>query len=125
MKSITINQQDKVEQTKIEMIDFYDEATEDYEFWSKDLNMHFGYYSPFKNSVFARKTMLNEMNNQVLKRINIPKDKSNLIDLGCGVGGTMSFALKKNKNVSAFGVTLSSFQVKKATHYLKAKKELF
>mgnify|MGYP001361862558 CR=1 FL=1 len=37
--------------------------------------------------------MLNEMNNQVLKRLNIPKDKSNLIDLGCGVGGTMRFAL--------------------------------
>lgn len=25
-------------------VDLYNEATEDYEFWSKDFNMHFGYY---------------------------------------------------------------------------------
>ena len=121
MKSITLNHQEKVEKTKIEMIDFYNEATEDYEFWSKDLNMHFGYYSPFKNSPFARNTMLNEMNNQVLKRLNIPKDKSNLIDLGCGVGGTMRYALKNNKNLTTFGVTLSSFQVEKGNSLLKNK----
>ena len=48
MKSITLNHQEKVETTKIEMIDFYNEATVDYEFWSKDLNMHFGYYKPLK-----------------------------------------------------------------------------
>jgi len=122
MKSITLNHQEKVETTKIEMIDFYDEATVDYEFWSKDLNMHFGYYKPLKNSLFSRNTMLNEMNNQVLKRLNISKDKSNLIDLGCGVGGTMRYALKKYKNLSAFGVTLSEFQVKTGNKLLKNKR---
>ena len=43
MKSITLNHTDNIEQTKIEMIDFYNEATEDYKFWSKDLNMHLHY----------------------------------------------------------------------------------
>ncbi|WP_290702117.1 methyltransferase domain-containing protein [Lacinutrix sp.] len=123
MKSITLKRTEKVENIKIEMIDFYNEATEDYEFWSKDLNMHFGYYSPFKNNPFARNTMLNEMNNQVLKRLNISsEDKSNLIDLGCGVGGTMRYALKKYKNLSAVGVTLSNFQVEKGNELLKGKK---
>lgn len=122
MKVITLNHLEKGEQTKIEMIDFYDGATEDYEFWSKDLNMHFGYFIPFKNSPFARNTMLNEMNNQVLKRLNITKKKSNLIDLGCGVGGTMRYALKKHNNLTAFGVTLSSFQVDKGNSLLKDKK---
>ena len=113
MKSITINHSEKSEQTKIEMIDFYNKTTEDYAFWSKDLNMHFGYYIPFKNSLFSRNTMLNEMNNQVLKRLQIPKQKTNLLDLGCGAGGTMRYALKKHKNITAFGITLSDFQVKK------------
>ena len=31
---------------KENLIDFYNEATEDYEFWSRDFNMHFGYYTP-------------------------------------------------------------------------------
>lgn len=122
MKSNTLSLTQKVEQTKIEMIDFYNEATEDYEFWSKDLNMLFGYFIPFKNSLFSRDTMLNEMNNQVLKRLNISFQKSSLIDLGCGVGGTIRYALKKYKNLSAFGVTLSSFQVQKGNALLKGKK---
>lgn len=101
------------------MVDFYNEATEDYEFWSKDYNMHFGYYIPFKTCVFKRDAMLNEMNNQVLNRLDITKRKAFLIDLGCGMGGSMRYALKKNKNLSAIGVTLSNFQVKKGNELLK------
>jgi len=119
MDTITLKQQEFSEKNKLEIIDFYDGATEDYAFWSKDLNMHFGYYKPFKNSPFKRNTMLNEMNNQVLKRLNLNKNKSNLVDLGCGVGGTMRYALKKIKGLTAFGVTLSSFQVDMGNSLLK------
>lgn len=122
MENIALKHQEKEEKIKIEMVDFYNEATEDYEFWSKDLNMHFGYYKPFTNSVFKRNSMLNEMNNQVLKRLNISTKKNNLIDLGCGVGGTIRYALKKHKNLSAFGVTLSSFQVEKGNALLEGKR---
>jgi len=52
---------------KENLIELYNEATEDYEFWSKDFNMHFGYYIPFKTTLFKRDTMLNEMNNQFTK----------------------------------------------------------
>ena len=38
-----------------DFIDLYNEATEDYEFWSKDFNMHFGYYIPFKKKIFAER----------------------------------------------------------------------
>ena len=34
------------------MVDLYNEATEDYEHWSKDFNMHFGYFIPFKTNSF-------------------------------------------------------------------------
>tara|TARA_R110002050_G_scaffold286468_2_gene436897 strand:+ start:9813 stop:10706 length:894 start_codon:yes stop_codon:yes gene_type:complete len=108
----------------LEMVDFYNEATEDYEFWSQDFNMHFGYYIPFKSSVLKRDTMLNEMNRQVLKRINLENKKTRLVDLGCGMGGTMRYALNANKNLIAFGVTLSEFQVKKGNELLLHKNGL-
>ncbi|PWH83435.1 SAM-dependent methyltransferase [Algibacter marinivivus] len=119
MKSITISHIKDRETNRIEMIDFYNEATEDYEFWSNDFNMHFGYFIPFRTNILKRDTMLNQMNNQVIKRLGITEGKKTLADLGCGMGGTMRYALKKNKKLSAFGVTLSEFQTKKGNALLK------
>ena len=121
MKTQTIHLNNHSEQNRIEMVDFYNEATEDYEFWSNDYNMHFGYFIPFKTNPFKRDSMLNEMNTQVLKRLNIGKTKNRLVDLGCGMGGTMRHALKLYKNVIAYGVTLSDFQVKQGNELLKGK----
>ena len=118
MKSATITSLIKIENNRIEMINFYNEATEDYEFWSNDFNMHFGYFIPFKTNVLKRDSMLNEMNNQVLKRLKLTNKKSTLIDLGCGMGATMRYALKKQQNLSSFGVTLSDFQAKKGNELL-------
>jgi len=119
MKTAAIKLSKHSENNRIEMIDFYNEATEDYKFWSKDFNMHFGYFIPFKTNLFKRDDMLNEMNNQVLKRLKLTANKSTLVDLGCGMGGFMRHALKKHKNLAAFGVTLSNFQVKKGNELLK------
>ncbi len=121
MKTQSIPYTNYAEQNRIEMVDFYNEATEDYEFWSNDYNMHFGYFIPFKTNLFKRDSMLNEMNKQVTKRLNINKTKNRLIDLGCGMGATMRYALKNYKNVIAYGVTLSDFQVKKGNELLKGK----
>ncbi|MCB0398968.1 MAG: methyltransferase domain-containing protein [Winogradskyella sp.] len=121
MKTQSIPYNSYAEQNRIEMVDFYNEATEDYQFWSNDYNMHFGYFIPFKTNPFRRDSMLNEMNKQVTKRLNISKTKNRLIDLGCGMGGTMRYALKHNKNVIAYGVTLSDFQVQKGNELLKGK----
>ncbi|GAA0724692.1 hypothetical protein GCM10009430_29340 [Aquimarina litoralis] len=96
---------------KEKLIELYNEATEDYEFWSKDFNMHFGYYIPFKTTLFKRDTMLNEMNNQVFKRLHFNKQKGLVADLGCGIGGTMKYGLRKYPRLHMLGVTLSSFQV--------------
>ena len=122
MESSVLNITDKIsksEQKRIEMIDFYNEATEDYEFWSKDYNMHFGYFHPFKTNPFKRDSMLNEMNYQVLRRLELPKTNAILADLGCGMGGTMRYALKKYEKLQAFGVTLSNFQVAQGNELLK------
>jgi Methylase involved in ubiquinone/menaquinone biosynthesis len=104
--------------TKEKIIRFYDEATEDYEFWSKDFNMHFGYYVPFKTNPFKRDSMLNEMNNQVFNRLDVPKRNSLVADLGCGIGGTMRYGLRKYPLLKIIGVTLSTFQMRQGNKRL-------
>ncbi len=121
MKTQTINLNNHSERNRIEMIDFYNEATEDYGFWSNDYNMHFGYFIPFKTNPFKRDQMLNQMNTEVLKRLKIGKSKNRLVDLGCGMGATMRHALKLYKNIMAYGVTLSDFQVNQGNEMLKGK----
>ncbi|MEY8847420.1 methyltransferase domain-containing protein [Psychroserpens sp. XS_ASV72] len=107
------------ENNTIELVDFYNNATEDYEYWSKDYNMHFGYFIPFKTCVFKRDALLNQMNHQVMKRLQINSVKHRLIDLGCGMGGSMRYALKNNKHLIAYGVTLPEFQVKYGNELLQ------
>ncbi len=105
--------------TKEKIIQFYDEATEDYEFWSKDFNMHFGYYIPFKTNVFKRDSMLNELTHQVFNRLDVPKRNSLVADLGCGIGGSIRYGLRKYPLLSIIGVTLSPFQVREGNKRLK------
>jgi len=117
MKTIALNIPEENTPEKTNFIDLYNEATEDYEFWSNDYNMHFGYYIPFKTNFFKRDTMLNEMNRQVFNRLKM-KNNSLVIDLGCGMGGTMLYGLKHIKNLKTFGVTLSDFQVREGNKRL-------
>ncbi|WP_282044200.1 methyltransferase domain-containing protein [Winogradskyella flava] len=121
MKTQTVTLNNYSEQNKVEMVNFYNEATEDYAFWSNDYNMHFGYFIPFKTNPFKRDAMLNEMNKQVIKRLGIKTTKNRLIDLGCGMGATMRYALKKHSTIIAYGVTLSDFQVQQGNELLKGK----
>ena len=118
MKTIQLHLEKENTQIKNSFINLYNEATEDYEFWSRDFNMHFGYYIPFKTNPFKRDSMLNEMNNQVFKRLEL-KENQLIIDLGCGMGGTMRYGLDKFKKLRTIGVTLSDFQVKEGNKRLE------
>jgi len=122
MKASTVYQdyifKSEQSQNALDIIEFYNEATEDYKFWSKDYNMHFGYFAPFKSNLFKRDSMLNEMNRQVLIRLKLNDRKHLLADLGCGMGGTMRYALNHFKNLAAIGVTLSGFQRKEGNKLL-------
>lgn len=101
-----------------QIIDLYNETIEDYQFWSKDCNMHLGYYIPFKTSFLKRDTMLNEMNNQVFNRLHFNKQNGTVLDLGCGMGGTMKYGLRKYPRLKIFGLTLSPFQVQEGNKRL-------
>ncbi len=127
MKTLSVYASDQINlqqdsKNTLDLIDFYNEATEDYAFWSKDFNMHFGYFHGGRTSIVKRDSMLNEMNRQVLLRLGLQKKKGTLIDLGCGMGGTMRYVLGQNSKLSAFGVTLSEFQQLEGNKLLKGLK---
>lgn len=103
-------------QNCIDTAKLYNEATRDYEFWSRDHNMHFGYYSPFRTNPFRRDTMLNEMNRQIFRRLET--ENKSICDLGCGMGATMRYGLRKHANLTMTGITLSDFQVREGNKLL-------
>lgn len=125
MDTLAINNEfldQQCSQKSVDLVDFYNKATSDYRFWSRDYNMHFGYFVPFRTNPFKRDTMLNEMNRQVLKRLDLNGPKSVLADLGCGMGATMRYALERFKNLGALGVTLSDFQATEGNRLLAGMK---
>ena len=94
------------------LIDFYEEATEDYRHWSKNMNMHFGYFKWFQTNPFKRDSMLEFMNQILFSKLSIGSEPSHIADLGCGMGATIRHGLTHYPNLSMTGFTISPFQVR-------------
>lgn len=95
------------------IIEYYENTGLDYGSWSRDYNMHFGFWRWGLNP-FRREPMLQEMNKQVLNRLRIGLTKANVYDLGCGLGATMRTFAKHFSNQRITGFTLVPWQIKKA-----------
>jgi MPBQ/MSBQ methyltransferase len=96
-----------------EIKDYYDIAGPDYEAWSKNFNMHFGYYRKFSN-IFSLEKMLVNMNDEVLNRLQIqPDEEAQVADLGCGVGTVARYAAGKFPLATITGITISDYQIEK------------
>lgn len=99
--------------------DYYNIAGPDYEAWSKDFNMHFGYCKAF-GDIFSLEKMLVRMNDEVLKELSIPHGGlHHVADLGCGVGTVARHIAKKIPGTIITGVTVSDFQIKKGKELTK------
>ncbi len=97
------------------IIEFYEEAGRDYEHWSRGLNMHLGFYRRGMDP-FDREAMLEEMNVEVARRLQIdPTRGSLLIDLGCGMGAVARSIARYYSNSMIKGVTVAPSQVKIAS----------
>ncbi|PTX60920.1 cyclopropane fatty-acyl-phospholipid synthase-like methyltransferase [Kordia periserrulae] len=107
---------------KEQIINFYDKATDDYRFWSKDLNMHFGYFVPFKTNLLKRDRMLNQMNAEIFKRLQIKNQKKHIVDLGCGMGASIRHGIENHPKLAITGLTISSFQVEKGNELLNSER---
>jgi MPBQ/MSBQ methyltransferase len=92
---------------------YYDIAGPDYESWSRNFNMHFGYCRKFTD-IFFLERMLKNMNDEVLKLLQIEiNENTQIADLGCGVGTVARHAAKKYPLAKITGVTIADYQLEK------------
>ncbi len=97
---------------------YYDVAGPDYEAWSKNFNMHFGYCTKFTD-IFSLEKMLINMNAQVIAHLHLPKNKpTHIADLGCGVGTVARYTATHYPLATINAITISDYQIQKANDLL-------
>jgi len=100
--------------TQIGLEQYYSEAGPDYAAWSREFNMHFGYYCAGANPLH-REAMLEQMNTEVFARLRldgIPEPR--LLDLGCGLGATLRSFARRLPQARLLGLTRVPWQVRHA-----------
>src|ERR1700689_4474531 len=93
---------------------YYREAGPDYAAWSREFNMHFGYYRAGANPL-DRESMLEQMNAEVLARLHLDDvAEPRLLDLGCGLGATLRSFAHRLPRAHLLGLTRVPWQVEQA-----------
>ena len=101
----------KLNSKKDQIISYYEGAGPDYFAWSKNYNMHFGYYEKGMNP-FSLEPMLERLNWEVLQRLEIEKNsQSHIADFGCGLGASLRYCAKQYPQAKLKGVTIVPWQV--------------
>jgi cyclopropane fatty-acyl-phospholipid synthase-like methyltransferase len=99
---------------RIGLEQYYREAGPDYAAWSREFNMHFGYYKAGANPL-DRESMLERMNAEVLARLEVDGIREpKLLDLGCGLGATLRSFARRLPNARLLGITRVPWQVEQA-----------
>ena len=94
---------------------YYSEAGPDYAAWSREFNMHFGFYRAGANPLH-REAMLEQMNAEVLARLRVETiAEPKLLDLGCGLGATLRSFARRLPRARLLGLTRVPWQVEQAT----------
>jgi MPBQ/MSBQ methyltransferase len=96
-----------------EVVTYYEDTGLDYGEWSREYNMHFGYYR-FPMNPFRREPMLEEMNKKVFENLQLIDDDVLIYDIGCGLGATCRSFAKKYPAKEIKGITLVKWQIEKA-----------
>jgi MPBQ/MSBQ methyltransferase len=93
---------------------YYEEAGPDYAAWSPNFNMHFGFFRWGMNP-FHREHMLEQMNREVLRRLNLdsnsPRIPHRILDMGCGLGATLRSLARQLPSAELHGITLVPWQL--------------
>jgi MPBQ/MSBQ methyltransferase len=92
----------------VDLVTYYTEAGMDYRAWSRNFNMHFGFYRWGMNPL-ALESMLEEMSWQVFRRLAL-RDGMKVLDLGCGLGAPTR-ALIQQHDVATTAVTKVEWQL--------------
>jgi ubiquinone/menaquinone biosynthesis C-methylase UbiE len=102
---------------------YYEEAGPDYAAWSPHFNMHFGFFRLGMNP-FRREPMLEQMNQEILHRLQLTRDPSltpvRILDMGCGLGASLRSFARHVPNADLNGVTLVPWQLEQGRQLNKA-----
>jgi ubiquinone/menaquinone biosynthesis C-methylase UbiE len=91
-----------------------------YQFWSKNRNIHFGYYRWGMNP-FRLEGMLEAMNDFVASQLGLQGDTGGwILDIGCGYGTTVRQLLRNHPNLHLVGVGMDEGQIKAASASCRA-----
>src|SRR5690606_21231644 len=91
--------------------DYYNDTVQDYQVWSKQGYLHFGYWRPWLNP-FSRRPMLEEMNRLVFSKLLLDRlEDGEIADLGCGVGAVSRHGSRLFPQLDFHAMTLSEQQV--------------
>src|SRR4030095_12227983 len=96
-----------------EVVTYYEDTGLDYGEWSREFNMHFGYYRLWMNT-FRGEAMLEEMNRKVFEHLQLGNEDRLLYDLGCGLSATCRSFARKYPDKKIKGITIVEWQIKKA-----------
>jgi ubiquinone/menaquinone biosynthesis C-methylase UbiE len=123
MKTIHANpepiRQNSRSQLHERIIAYYQIAGPDYETWSKEFNMHFGYFKLGLNP-FRREAQLRQMNQEVMDRLQLAKStQANILDLGCGLAATALQFAKTYPKINITGLTIVPWQIVKGTERIQ------
>jgi cyclopropane fatty-acyl-phospholipid synthase-like methyltransferase len=91
---------------------YYETTGTDYSVWSKQLNMHFGYWA-WGTNPFRREAQLRNLTELVLGRLSLkPNISAQVGDFGCGYGTTARYLANAQPNVTVSAITIVPSQVR-------------
>lgn len=101
-----------------EVIRYFEVAGPDYAAWSKQFNMHFGFWERGLNPL-RREALLEHMNQVTLDRLFVPSEVRMslagapvaLADMGCGLGATARYIARRLPLAQVTGFTIVPWQV--------------
>ncbi len=99
---------------RAEISDYYDDTLLDYDLWSPEGYLHFGYWRPYLNP-FARRPMLEEMNRFIFQHLGLADWREGAVaDLGCGVGAVSRFGSQLFPQLDFHAMSISPGQIASA-----------
>lgn len=99
---------------------YYQEAGPDYAAWSPRFNMHFGFFRRGTNP-FNRESMLEQMNLEILDRLQINRARPRILDMGCGLGATLRCIARALPSANLYGVTIVPWQLEEGLRLNQSK----
>ena len=87
---------------------------------NETLSIHYGYYDKTTKNL---KDAVNKMNDIIGELLELEENKSdNILDAGCGVGGTSIYLAEKYPNAHFIGINISKVQVEQGKKFIKDRK---